>query len=180
MKNTRSSGIVKKVSTKELRGIAIAKEQARQLLAKKERKVKKDNSKKNTETSLLEKSTLPARDYSITHSNAQNLNWEVEKVHNKQNYPEGDETKAVYTQKRVLAKIYEFLKLLFHPLILYFLVFYLFGGFFYSVEVGVTMFIYVSVLAWFFFKFEDNLSLSIFWFFFGRPITAIFVVKLLA
>ena len=179
MKNTRSSGIVKKVSTKELREIAIAKEEARQWLAKKERKVKKDNSKKTTETSLPEKSTPPARDYSITHSNAQNLNWEVEKVHNKQNYPEGDETKAVYTKKRALAEIYEFLKFLFHPLILYILIFYLFGGFFYSVEVGITGFIYFSVLFWLSQKFPDNLVRFTLWFFFGAPITIVFVVKLI-
>ena len=55
MKNTRSSGIVKKVSTKELRGIAIAKEQARQWLAKKERKVKKDISKKTPKHLCLKK-----------------------------------------------------------------------------------------------------------------------------
>lgn len=179
VENTQSSGKVKKIPKKELRKIAIAKEEARQWLAKREKQAKKDNSKKTTETFLPEKSTPPARDYSITHSNAQNLNWEVEKARSEQNYPEVDETKVVYTQKRVLAEIYEFLKFLFHPLILYFLIFYLFGGFFYSVEVGIAGFIYISVLLWLSQKFPDNLARYALWFFLGAPITAVLVAKLI-
>ena len=104
MKNTRSIGIVKKVSTKELREIAIVKEEARQRLAKKERKVKKvaekelreiaiakeearqwlakkekkvkqDNSKKSTETLLSSESSISERDYSMTYSVAKDSRW---------------------------------------------------------------------------------------------------------
>ena len=68
--NPKDSGKVTKVSKKELRKIAIAKEEARQWLAKREKQVKNYSSKKTTETSLPEKSSPPASDYSITHSKA--------------------------------------------------------------------------------------------------------------
>ena len=176
MKNTRSSGIVKKVSTKELREIAIAKEEARQWLAKKEKKVKQDNSTKTTEIPLPEKSTPPARDYSITHSNAQNLYWEVEKVRNKKNSVKQDtaehEKKESYLESNKQLIDDTLLMPILGGLALGLMAFLADDL---NIEVGVSMALYCSILFWLVGERTESPGLTFIWYMFGG-IPCIFVV----
>ena len=205
MKNTRSIGKVKKVSTKELREMAIAKEEARQRLAKKERKVKKvaekelreiaiakeearqwlakkekkvkqDNSTKTTEIPLPEKSTPPARDYSITHSNAQNLYWEVEKVRNKKNSVKQDtaehEKKESYLESNKQLIDDTLLMPILGGLALGLMAFLADDL---NIEVGVSMALYCSILFWLVGERTESPGLTFIWYMFGG-IPCIFVV----
>ena len=184
VENPQSSGKGQKVSKKELRKIAIAKEEARQWLAKREKHAKKDNSKKTTETSLPEKSTLPARDYSITHSNAQNLNWEVEKVQSKRNSAEQDtaeyQKKESYLEsKKPLLddRLIESLGAGLFFGLLGFLFSMIDEGVYFSLQVGLASALWIGIFIWI--KEEWGCLLIAGWFFFGLPITAVLVVKLI-